>query len=163
MLKQIVKLKLTIQNPAHYLDIPNKAEMRRWIICALQDKVNHATITVRVVNPHESQMLNERYRKKNNPTNILSFAYDIEDNQARGQLEGDLVICAEIVAKEALEQQKPIIAHWAHLIVHGILHLIGLDHESEKEAKYMESLEILLLAQLGYRNPYAQNLGENHV
>jgi probable rRNA maturation factor len=119
---------------------------------------------VRIVNPQESQTLNARYRKKNNPTNILSFTYDIEDNQQRGPyLEGDLVICAEIVTKEALEQQKPVLAHWAHLIVHGILHLLGLDHESEKEAKCMESLEILLLAQLGFQNPYTQNLGENHV
>jgi len=163
MVKQIVKLNLTIQNPAHYLEIPNKAEIRRWILCALQNKVVNASITVRIVNAQESQILNRRYRKKNTPTNVLSFIYDEIDNQSSNELEGDLVICGEIVTKEAHEQNKSTTAHWAHLIIHGMLHLLGFDHESEKEAKSMESLEILLLAQLGFLNPYVQNLGENHV
>ena len=101
----------------------------------------------------ESQSLNHSYRDKDKPTNVLSFPYE----QAPGMyvpLLGDLVICAPVVIQEALEQEKPVEAHWAHMVLHGVLHLLGYDHIETDEAEQMEKLEVTLLGKLGYANPY---------
>jgi probable rRNA maturation factor len=110
---------------------------------------------VRVVGSAESRRLNARYRGKDKPTNVLSFPpAPLPDLAADSRPLGDLVICAQVVRSEAREQRKPLEAHWAHLVVHGALHLVGYDHEREAEAKRMERREITVLRRLGFANPY---------
>lgn len=119
-------------------------------------------VTVRLVDAEESARLNERYRHKPGPTNVLSFPFDAPSDvpldalrlAAGGMPLGDLVICVPVVAREADEQGKAPMVHWAHMVVHGTLHLLGFDHISEKDAARMEALEIEILDALGYPNPY---------
>ena len=112
-------------------------------------------VTIRIVNTAESRRLNRQWRGKDKPTNVLSFpAGDLPDEADEREL-GDLVICAPVVAREAREQGKPAKAHWAHMVAHGVLHLLGFDHERERDANVMEALEIRLLHRLGYANPYS--------
>ncbi len=112
-----------------------------------------ATACVRVVGARASRRLNRDYRGKDKPTNVLSFPASSTERELAGAL-GDLVICAPVVAAEARAQHKPPAAHWAHMIVHGILHLHGFDHESAREARAMEGLEVEILRGFGYQNPY---------
>lgn len=139
--------------------IPGVDEFTRWADAALAE-AGHAEpveITVRVVDAAESRELNREYRDKDKPTNVLSFPGDIPDF-VREQLEvlplGDLVICAPVMEQEAAEQGKPVREHWAHLTVHGVLHLLGFDHLEDAEAEAMEAMEIRALAALGIANPY---------
>jgi probable rRNA maturation factor len=106
-----------------------------------------------LVDEPESRALNERYRGKDRPTNVLSFPAELPE-ELDIPLLGDIVICAPLVAEEASSQGKPVEAHWAHLVVHGVLHLLGHDHQLESEAREMEALEVELLASLGFPNPY---------
>lgn len=110
-------------------------------------------LSIRIVSIDESQTLNAQYRGKNKPTNVLSFESDLPDFVPSGFL-GDLVVCADIVATEASEQNKPLHAHWAHMCIHGMLHLLGFDHIQSNEADEMEGLEIRILAKLGIDDPY---------
>ena len=121
-----------------------------------------ALVTIRMVGTAESRRLNRTWRGKDKPTNVLSFpagashALHTESSRRNEPLElGDLAICAAVVAREAREQNKVLRAHWAHMVIHGVLHLLGHDHEGEGEARRMEALEVQLLAGLGYPNPYA--------
>jgi probable rRNA maturation factor len=110
-------------------------------------------ITIRIIDADESAHLNETYRNKSGPTNVLAF----EDKPLAGLQPdsiGDLAICADLVKEEAKDQNKPIQAHWAHLIIHGLLHLLGYDHLNDSDAKVMENLEVKILTQLGFANPY---------
>jgi len=126
--------------------VPQKSWFRKWAAAALP-KSKNTELTIRVVNRKESQALNKKYRSKNHPTNILSFATD-------NNYLGDLVICAPLVKKEAQEQNKLLMHHWAHLTIHGVLHLLGYDHHTKKEAKIMETLEIKILEKLKIGDPY---------
>ncbi|MCK0506765.1 rRNA maturation RNase YbeY [Aromatoleum anaerobium] len=126
---------------------PASALIRRWALAALQDD---AEVTVRLVGEAEGRRLNRDYRGKDYATNVLTFVYDESETLA-----GDLVLCVPVVAREAAEQGKPLEAHFAHLIVHGMLHLQGFDHEAPDEAEEMEALETRVLATLGYPDPYA--------
>lgn len=137
---------------------PSIPQMERWVKLALEnsngaDRMQDAEMTIRIVDEQEITELNQQYRKKNGPTNVLSFPFE-SDVELDIPLLGDLVICASIVAKEAQEQNKSLQAHWAHMIIHGTLHLLGYDHMTESEASEMESKEIDLLQQLGFSNPY---------
>lgn len=147
------KNKITLQNPAHYKNIPSRYYFQRWVNLALDGRKNGIEITIRIVNVKESAQLNQDYRGKIGPTNILSFPFELPDGIVSPLL-GDLIICAPIVAKEAKLQNKLELAHWAHLVIHGILHLLGYDHIKNKDAIIMESIEIELLNQLGFDNPY---------
>jgi probable rRNA maturation factor len=147
------KIKLTLQNPAHYQKIPSRYYFQRWIKLVLGNKIKNTEITIRIVNEKESAALNKTYRHKSGPTNILSFPFDPPPGITVSIL-GDLVICAPVVAKEAKQQHKSLIAHWAHLTIHGVLHLLGHDHIKDNEAEIMENIEITLLKQLGYPDPY---------
>lgn len=113
-------------------------------------------LTIRIVNNEEQQELNKTYRQKDYPTNILSFPFDDELPDETIELLGDMIIAVDVVAKEALEQNKKIEHHWAHLIVHGFLHLLGYDHLTDEEAEEMESLEIEILKKLNIENPYLE-------
>lgn len=115
--------------------------------------MSEAELSVRIVDEDESQALNLQYRGKDKPTNVLSFPCELPDGVELPLL-GDLVICAQVVAKEALEQGKVLHAHWAHMVVHGTLHLLGYDHIEDGEAEEMEAIEIQVLLELGYPNPY---------
>lgn len=135
--------------------IPSQADFERWVSAALKDFSLSGEITIRIVDQLESAYLNETYRKKSGATNILSFPFE-NDEELATPLFGDLVVCAEIVAQQAQEQARPIIDHWAHLIVHGVLHLLGYDHIQEQEAIVMETFEVKILHELGYEDPYGE-------
>ena len=126
-----------------------RAEFVRWARAAL---VGGGEITIRLVDAEEGQALNNEYRQKDYATNVLSFPYDTEP-----VVMGDLVICPAVVAREAVEQNKPLAAHYAHLTVHGMLHLQGWDHENDDDAQAMEDEEREILAALGYPDPYLGN------
>uniref|UniRef100_A0ABX1N1T6 Endoribonuclease YbeY n=1 Tax=Aromatoleum buckelii TaxID=200254 RepID=A0ABX1N1T6_9RHOO len=126
---------------------PASVLVRRWALAALR---GDAELTVRLVGEAEGRRLNRDYRGKDYATNVLTFVYDEGE-----RLAGDLVLCVPVVAREAAEQGKPLEAHFAHLIVHGMLHLQGFDHEAPDEAEEMEGIETRVLATLGYPNPYA--------
>jgi probable rRNA maturation factor len=135
---------------------PRARDIAKWAGTAIGRRAAGGELGVRVVGSAESRRLNARYRGKDKPTNVLSFppyAPWASAGRPRRPL-GDLVICAQVVRSEAHEQRKPLEAHWAHLVVHGALHLIGYDHEREAEAKRMERREIAVLRRLGFANPY---------
>lgn len=146
-------LKLNLQNNSRTKKIPSKIEFRRWIKQVLTKSTQTTEITIRIVDAAESQALNKEYRHKNKPTNILSFPFVAPPGITTNIL-GDLVICAPIVKQEAIEQHKKITAHYAHLTIHGVLHLLGFEHDTAKHAKIMENLEIQYLEKLGFKNPY---------
>ena len=133
---------------------PRARDMANWAGMAIGRRAAGGEIGVRVVGSAESRRLNARYRGKDRPTNVLSFPPAPLPDRAPGRPLGDLVICAQVVRSEAREQRKPLEAHWAHLVVHGALHLIGYDHEREADAKRMERREIAVLRRLGFANPY---------
>ena len=133
--------------------LPNEAQFRLWVETALAGRRDEAELTIRIVDDAESAELNETYRGKQGPTNVLSFPFEAPPGVELPLL-GDIVICAPKVVREALEQVKPLEAHWAHLTIHGCLHLLGYDHIEPEEAEAMEALETELLAALGYANPY---------
>ncbi len=133
--------------------IPAANSFRRWAAAALDGRIREADLAIRLVDDREGLALNRHYRGKDQPTNVLSFPADLPKG-VKLPLLGDLVICAPVVAREAFEQRKPVNAHYAHLTVHGVLHLLGWDHEDEREAECMEQLEREILATLGIGDPY---------
>jgi probable rRNA maturation factor len=133
--------------------IPAPDAVRHWVACALQDQRPEAELAVRIVDEAEITALNRKYRGKDGATNVLSFPFDPMPGLATEQL-GDVVICAPVVAAEAVAQGKALEAHWAHIVIHGVLHLLGHDHRRDREAQAMEALEIRLLAELGFPDPY---------
>lgn len=135
--------------------LPEGKLWRRWCQIALQSGVQQAQVSLVIVDEAEGRQLNRDYRGKDYATNVLSFALNEGDTVAGLPLFGDLVFCAPVVAREAAEQGKTLEAHYAHLTVHGMLHLQGFDHEADDEAEAMEALETALLGKLGYADPYA--------
>ncbi len=150
MTEAIIDLQIACDNT----DLPQEADLKLWtekVLNAHEDTGNE--ITVRIVTPEESQQLNHQYRGKEKPTNVLSFPFE-SPPELELPLLGDLIVCADVVAQEAIEQNKALKDHWAHMIIHGCLHLLGYDHIEEEEAEEMESLEIELLASLNIKDPY---------
>ena len=146
-----------LQNDDRIESLPSLDQFRQWIKSALLQSFTNLEQTIRVVSEAESQALNKQFRDKDKPTNVLSFPS--ADDYLEYSCLGDLVICSPIVVSEALQQNKTHDAHWAHMVIHGMLHLQGLDHQSEQEADEMEALEIKILSTLGYASPY----NETHV
>ncbi len=144
-----------IQQISKNTEIPEPNQIKQWIDGALLPQHDNVELTVRIVDIAESQSLNKQYRNKDKPTNVLSFPFEVPDGIELNLL-GDLVICADIVSKEAKAQHKTVQAHWAHMLVHGCLHLLGYDHINNDDAEHMETLEIDILAKLGFNNPYNQ-------
>ena len=133
---------------------PSAALLKQWCAAALkQQKIKHAELCIRIVDEKESAALNKQYRLKKGATNVLSFPSDTLPIP-NPPLMGDLVVCSTVVHREAGEQHKTQKAHWAHMVVHGCLHLLGYDHQKNREAVEMEALEIKILKQLGFDNPY---------
>lgn len=156
-----MKLSIEIQQACDDDDHPPPADIKQWVKAALGNRKEPAELAIRIVSSAEISQLNADYRKKNGPTNVLSFPADLPPGIGLPLL-GDLVICAEVVAREADEQHKPLYAHWAHMVIHGTLHLLGYDHIEEADANIMESLEIDLLQQINIPNPYASVPGGTH-
>lgn len=159
-------LNLELQWAIEKLALPTQVLCEKWVKASLQTSIADQTavadesveLTIRIVSSEESQALNRDYRSKDKPTNVLSFEFEqppglVEMGESIPYL-GDLVICADVVAQEALQQNKSLESHWAHMIVHGALHLQGYDHINEQEALEMEALEVKIMVGLGYANPY---------
>ena len=145
-------LELELQLSCLSQEIPDAATFQHWLDVCCMD-ADDATVLVRIVDETESAELNQQFRDKAGPTNVLSFPFETPPEIPDNHL-GDLVICAPLIAAEAKEQGKRAAHHWAHMLVHGVLHLQGYDHFTETEAKEMEALEIHLLYGLGIANPY---------
>lgn len=135
--------------------IPAASSFRQWVLTALADEHRPVEMTVRVVGEDESRKLNHRYRGKDQPTNVLSFPFEVPPGVDCNNL-GDLVICAPLVEREASDQGKTSVEHWAHLVIHGVLHLQGYDHQNDGEAALMESQEVQMLSMLGIADPYQE-------
>ncbi len=148
-----------IQIASDCTDTPNESDIARWIEAALKavDITDDKDVSVRIVDEIESQQLNHQYRNINKPTNVLSFPCDLPE-EVDVPLLGDLVICGPVVRKEAQEQTKTLESHWAHMVVHGTLHLLGFDHIEDSEAEHMEGIETSILTSLGYPAPYKHTL-----
>jgi len=137
--------------------LPAANSFRKWAAAALEGRIREADLAIRLVDAREGRALNRHYRGKDQATNVLSFPAELPEGLPEGvhmPLLGDIVLCAPVVAREAREQGKPLAAHYAHLTVHGVLHLLGWDHEDEKDAEGMEALERGILAGLGIADPY---------
>lgn len=153
-----------LQNDFDDPSIPTPENFQHWVTATInhiQDRIpnNVNEVCIRIVDAEESAELNTTFRKKSGATNILSFPNDIDTTLEQESL-GDIAICAELVAREAEEQDIPAKNHWAHLTVHGILHLLGYDHVNKKDAEIMEALEIDILASLNIENPYKEPYDE---
>lgn len=140
------KLSLSVQFASNAKKLPTRQQFRRWVKVALQQDVQ---MVLRIVDEIEGRALNQSYRGKDYATNVLTFVYDDSE-----PLYGDVVICAPVVAREAKEQGKELLAHFAHLTIHAVLHLQGYDHENKRDAQEMEALETALLLKLRYPAPY---------
>ncbi len=139
---------------ADKLYVPTNALFEKWAGAVLaQQSVGDAELHVRIVDKDESQSLNKAYRDKEAPTNVLSFTLEVPQF-VRPRILGDLVICAEVVDAEARAQNKLPDAHWAHTVVHGVLHLLGFDHQDDEQARHMEGLEAKIMQTIGFANPY---------
>lgn len=143
-------LSLAVQYACKHEALPSRPQVRRWVNRALKATgPESAEVTVRFVEAEEGQTLNRDFRGKDYATNVLSFPYE-----AGPELAGDLVLCLPVVLKEAAEQGKTMEAHFAHLLVHGMLHLQGYDHDNDEDAEIMEAEEREILAKMGYGDPY---------
>ncbi len=154
-----MNLELELQIATQQDSIPSKESFIIWSKSALRDERKQAEIVIRLVDEDEIQGLNRQYRGKDNPTNVLSFPSNLPE-VVDSDLLGDLVICVPVVVREAQEQGKPSEAHWAHMVVHGVLHLLGYDHQDEEDAQTMERLETEVMAGLGFQDPYREGIDE---
>ena len=149
-----MEINLDVQREVEAL--PEDQELLKWVKETLIFESHGDTeLTIRIVDEKESAELNEQYRHKTGSTNVLSFPFDMPAEVGLNLL-GDLIICADVVKKEAKEQNKEELAHWAHMVVHGTLHLLGYDHQTDEEAEIMETKETQILLQLGYSDPYQE-------
>jgi len=146
----ILDLQLASEN---LQDLPDEASIITWLECIVKRFQDDAEVTVRIVDEAESQQLNNDYRGKDKPTNVLSFPFEVPEGIELDLL-GDLLICKQVVEQEALAQQKPLNSHWAHMVIHGTLHLLGYDHIIDDEADVMESLETEIMLELQFEDPY---------
>jgi probable rRNA maturation factor len=159
---------IDLQIATQEFDLPTAEQLEQWVALATREQAASAEVTIRLVDDVESQQLNLDYRGKNKPTNVLSFPAQMDEFEAEFAIPelmeelgddtylGDLVINAPLVQREAQQQSKAAIDHWAHLVIHGCLHLQGYDHIEDAQAEHMEGLEIALLAELDITNPYCQ-------
>jgi len=156
---------IDVQYASDLPDLPETDALQLWVEtvlnhpgvnCSLAVPADEALeLTIRIVDEHEGQYLNQRWRGKTGPTNVLSFPFE-SPPEVPIPLLGDIVVCAPVVLREAEEQHKSLTAHWAHLVIHGTLHLLGYDHIEDADADIMEALEIEILAKLTYPNPYSE-------
>ncbi|MCG9760492.1 rRNA maturation RNase YbeY [Pseudoalteromonas sp. Isolate6] len=146
-------LMLDLQLACEFDDLPSEAQFQLWAEHALTQFREEAELTIRIADEHESQELNSQYRGKDKPTNVLSFPFDAPPG-IELPLIGDLVICPQVVYQESIEQEKTFHDHFAHMVIHGCLHLLGFDHINEQDAVEMETIEKQILASLNIADPY---------
>ncbi|MHB8454264.1 MAG: rRNA maturation RNase YbeY [Acidiferrobacterales bacterium] len=152
-----MKLRISVQYAYAGVDVPEKTSIAKWARAALKGhSIEQVELVVRIVDETESAALNHQYRQKTGPTNVLSFSYETPVSQeiADPVLLGDIVICGPVVVREARSQGKEVAAHWAHMVIHGIMHLRGYDHIHDTDAKIMEELESRVVRRLGFPDPY---------
>jgi probable rRNA maturation factor len=152
-MKKTIRIKLDLQIRSKQKSIPTLVNFKRWVKAALGRYQSNCELTICIVTPKEMTELNRKYRHKNEPTNILSFPFTPPPG-IKSNLLGDIILCASVIKLEAKQQQKPEKNHWAHLTIHGVLHLLGYDHQKSKDAKIMEQLETNILQQLNIPKPY---------
>ncbi|MEE9493176.1 MAG: rRNA maturation RNase YbeY [Gammaproteobacteria bacterium] len=150
-----MKIKVDVQIACATENLPTGGRIQQWVEAALVGNERYDEMVVRIVETEESQSLNREYRHRDRPTNVLSFPFEAPPEVGLHYL-GDLVICAPVVDQEAVEQGKPLLDHWSHMVVHGVLHLLGYDHIDTADADKMESREVDILATLNVGNPYLQ-------
>jgi len=148
---------LDLQIACDQQNLPSQQNFEHWLQAVLKQVKPDAEVTIRLVEPAESQELNSQYRGKDRPTNVLSFEFDAPP-MIELDLLGDLIICKQIIEKEAIEQEKPLLNHWAHMVVHGTLHLLGYDHIEYDQGVSMETLEKEFLSCLAIDDPYRDDL-----
>ena len=148
--KMIIDLQIACEQES---GLPTAEQIEQWATAAVKPQSDEVEMTVRIVDEAESHALNLNYRGKDRPTNVLSFPFECPD-EVELPLLGDLVICRQVVEREAQEQDKPLMAHWAHMVVHGSLQLLGYDHIEDDEAEEMESLETQIMTGMGFADPY---------
>jgi len=146
-------IKVEIQNMSVSDNVPDNNQFRLWVDAALEKEKDPGDLTIRIVNEDEGAALNRDYRGKNGATNVLSFAYENPPG-VNANILGDLVVCAPVIEREAFEQDKALSAHWAHMVIHGVMHLRGFDHIEEDQATQMEARETEILTGLGFSRPY---------
>lgn len=142
--------------------LPDETTFQHWLEAFLPQFQAKSEVTIRIVDFAEIQYLNLTYRGKDKPTNILSFPFEELDNITLSLL-GDLVICRQVVEKQAIEQYKTLHAHWAHMVIHGCLHLLGYDHQNDFEAEKMETIETEIMQKLGYPDPFKHKERNNNT
>lgn len=140
--------------------LPSEEQLTAWATAAVRDERDEAEISIRIVDAEEGQELNNQWRQKGYATNVLSFPSDLPEELGLPLL-GDLVICAPVVEREADEQQKTLTSHWAHMVIHGTLHLLGYDHIEDDEAEAMEALETRIMKSLAFNDPYEDKTEDN--
>ena len=150
------RLELEVQHASEISDVPEDEALHAWALAAVGELPGPVELVIRIVDERESRALNARYRGKDKPTNVLSFPFEAPPGVEVNHL-GDLVICAAVVAREAAAQHKALDHHWAHMVVHGVLHLRGYNHLADKQASEMETLEKHLLNTFGIPDPYVLN------
>ncbi|NAW69673.1 rRNA maturation RNase YbeY [Vibrio sp. V27_P1S3P104] len=143
-------LQIAVENEQN---LPSFEDFSNWLTAAITPFQHQAEVTIRIVDQAESHQLNLDYRGKDKPTNVLSFPFEAPP-EVELDLLGDLVICQPVVEQEAIEQEKPLMAHWAHMVVHGSLHLLGYDHIDDQDADEMEALETEIMQKMGFNDPY---------
>jgi len=147
-----------MQIASEHKELPSQEQLTLWAQTALQGLKDEAELSIRLVDESESQQLNLEYRGKDKPTNVLSFPFEVPEAlqglDEVGHLIGDLIICTQVVENEAKQQNKSLMDHWAHMVVHGCLHLLGYDHITDEEAQVMEDLERVILSKLDISDPY---------
>jgi|TARA_B110000977_G_scaffold70740_1_gene95981 probable rRNA maturation factor len=148
-----MNLSIDIQKACASEDSPDEDSIKRWVSAAIRDERDECELSIRIVDEQESADFNQRYRGKSGATNVLSFPFDAVTPEPLPIL-GDLVICAPVLVREASEQQKTTTAHWAHIVIHGVLHLLGYDHIEDQDAEQMESLETEIMLILDFPPPY---------
>lgn len=146
-----------VQYATELINCPDANTIVKWVNAALAHEKEDYALSIKIVDEDEMETLNFYYRQKQKPTNVLSFPCQLPI-EVRGNMLGDIAICAPVVQQEAILQAKPLEAHFAHMVVHGVLHLLGFDHENDKDANEMESLEIIILEKLGYKDPYGAHI-----
>lgn len=154
-----MNLELELQIATQQDSVPSLESFIAWSEAALRDEKEQAELVIRLVDEDEIQKLNREYRGKDNSTNVLSFPSNLPE-VVNSDLLGDLVICAPVVVRESQEQDKTLESHWVHMVVHGVLHLLGYDHQDEDDAQAMERLEREVMSGLGFQDPYRERVDE---
>lgn len=148
-----VTIELELQIASSIKTLPHPSQFREWVSVVLWQRIDTAELTIRIVDEDEMVSLNEQYRHKEGSTNVLSFPYEPIPGILSRSL-GDIVICAPVIERESEQNDKPLLSHWAHMVIHGTLHLLGYDHQTDEETKDMQGLETEILLKLGFQPPY---------